>query len=94
TLELEDSVIEVEEDPGEDPEEDSDMDIDEDEKDEWEEDYDWLMVPDTPLRVASFQLNTSEVGGLSLAVPEAPCPVGRPLLVVAAWVAPHYEEIG
>ncbi|GKB32346.1 hypothetical protein Tco_0871747 [Tanacetum coccineum] len=93
-LELEDLDMEVEEDPGEDPEEDSDMDIDKDEKDEWEEDDDWLMAPNTPLRAASFQLSTYEVRGLSLAVPEAPCPAGRPLPVVVARVALHHEEIG
>nr|GEY02435.1 hypothetical protein [Tanacetum cinerariifolium] len=70
-LKLEDPIMEVEEDPMEDPEEYSDIDIDENEEDD-----------------------TYEVGGLSSAVPKAPYPVGRHLLVVAARVALHHEEIG
>ncbi|GJU92016.1 hypothetical protein Tco_1304439 [Tanacetum coccineum] len=89
-LELDDPVMEVEEDPME----DSDMDIDVNEEDEWEEDDDLLMAPVIPPRATSFQLSSYEVGGASLAVPEAPYHVGHPLSVVAARVTLHHEEIG
>ncbi|GJW18099.1 hypothetical protein Tco_0025535 [Tanacetum coccineum] len=89
TLELEDLVMEVVEDPME----DSDMDIDENEEDEWEEDDDLLMAPVTPPRATSFQLSSYEVRGASSAVLEALYPVGRPLLVVAARVTLHHGEI-
>ncbi|GJT39052.1 hypothetical protein Tco_0938917 [Tanacetum coccineum] len=107
-LKLEDPVMEVEEDsdeepeenPEEEPEEDSNMDVDKDEEDEWEEDEweeddDWLMIatPEFLPWIPLTQPNTYEVGGPSSAIPNAPHPVGRPLLVVASRVALHHKEI-
>nr|GEW43179.1 hypothetical protein [Tanacetum cinerariifolium] len=87
------------ENPEVDQEEDPNMDIDEDEEEEkeeeeWEEDNDWLMASVLSSRETMFAHSTYEVGGPSTAAPEAPYPVGRPLLVVASRVALHHQEIG
>ncbi|GJS95041.1 putative reverse transcriptase domain-containing protein [Tanacetum coccineum] len=73
----------------EDPKEDQDMDFkDDDEIREWEDDKDWLIALEKDHYHSTF-----EVGGPSSAASDAPHPVGRSLLVVAAQVALHHQEI-
>ncbi|GKG60534.1 hypothetical protein Tco_0612135, partial [Tanacetum coccineum] len=50
-------------------------------------------LPWIPLTLHRFQHGTYEVGGPSLATPEAPHPVGHPLSVVAFRDALHHQEL-